>query len=220
MVWFQVCTRCFLSEKAKRGARPDSWIIEQWRSLIEESLQLLQSTQQLSQFQQLQSAAAAGVENYWEVRGSPELCCITLCRWPIRIWLLLLRKNFSHLNFRGKKHIKHYFVREVVTKYQFQIGLTESIWSLSVPGPRGDWGQQTGGGQSMFPFQSSHSGDKMHKLKSSQKSICREFITLTQTGILNIHLFIWDFFCFSAPSVSPLVVTLFSFFCLSSSLAF
>jgi len=34
----------------------------------------------------------------------------------------------------------------------------------------------------MFPFQNSHSGDKMHKLKSSQKSICREFITLTQTG--------------------------------------
>jgi len=34
----------------------------------------------------------------------------------------------------------------------------------------------------MFPFQSSHSGDKMHKLKSSQKDRCREFITLTQTG--------------------------------------
>ena len=46
----------------------------------------------------------------------------------------------------------------------------------------------------MFPFQSSHSGDKMHKLKSSQKSICREFITLTQTGKLNIDLFILDFF--------------------------
>ena len=36
----------------------------------------------------------------------------------------------------------------------------------------------------MFPFQNSHSGDKMHKLKSSQKNICREFITLTQTGEL------------------------------------
>ena len=35
----------------------------------------------------------------------------------------------------------------------------------------------------MFPFQSSHSGDKMHKLKSKQKEDrCREFITLTQTG--------------------------------------
>lgn len=34
----------------------------------------------------------------------------------------------------------------------------------------------------MFPFQNSHSGDKMHKLKSSQKDRCREFITLTQTG--------------------------------------
>ena len=34
----------------------------------------------------------------------------------------------------------------------------------------------------MFPFQSSHSGDKMLKLKSSQKDRCREFITLTQTG--------------------------------------
>ena len=34
----------------------------------------------------------------------------------------------------------------------------------------------------MFPFQSSHSGDKMHKLKSSQRDRAREFITLTQTG--------------------------------------
>jgi len=41
---------------------------------------------------------------------------------------------------------------------------------------------EVSGEDNMFPFQNSHSGDKMHKLKSSQKSICREFITLTQTG--------------------------------------